>query len=434
MSSASWPSVKAGTAAVVCAACLVVTCPPATAGSSGTDDEPGSGASGSGTRLDRSGVQFRSGVSDPPSVSALSWMVTDADDGRILAAKNAHRELPPASTLKTLFAVTVLPKFGQGSVHTVSEDDLSGINAGSSLVGVKEDMSYSVADLWRGVFLSSGSDAVHTLASMNGGWQETVSDMQEMAHRLGARDTTVESADGFDTPGQVSSAYDLTLFAKAGLTNRDFARFAATKEAQFPETGGPDSFGIQNTNRLLVGSHGVTPYPGLVGVKNGYTSKAGNTLVAAAQQDGRTLLVTVMNPQSGQYNAVYEEARALLDWGFSAEPDASPVAMLPDKVGSAMASVSRTDGDDRDQDQDKDQGHEQNRNQDQDRDRARSDDRARGHDHKQPAGERSGVVHVSTVGRGDKGGTAPWGWWFAVIGAALLTGLGAELWRSRRRG
>ncbi|MFF8784562.1 D-alanyl-D-alanine carboxypeptidase family protein [Streptomyces sp. NPDC015125] len=283
------------------------------------------------SRLDGRGVQFlpRPDVPEPPDVSALSWMVTDMASGKVLAAKDAHRPLPPASTLKALFAVTVLPKFSQREVHTVSLQDLDGIEAGSSLAGLKEDLPYHVADLWHGVFLRSGSDAVHTLAGMNGGWNKTIDDMQETAYRLGARDTTVASADGFDTPGQFSSAYDLTLFGRAGLADPDFARFAATKQSELPEEGGPDAFGMVNTNRLLVGSHGVKPYDGLIGVKNGYTTHAGNTLIAAARRDGRTLLVTVMNPQSGSRNAVYEETRDLLDWGFEAAPRAAAVGVLP---------------------------------------------------------------------------------------------------------
>ncbi|MFI1496761.1 D-alanyl-D-alanine carboxypeptidase family protein [Streptomyces platensis] len=336
MSSVSWASVRVVTAATVCAASLwAVPAPAAAEGPHGIDDlrpaahtaEPAEAES----RLDGRGVQFRPrpDVPELPEVTALSWMVTDMASGKVLAAKDAHRPLPPASTLKTLFALTVLPKFSQGEVHTVSLEDLAGIESGSSLAGLREDMPYQVADLWHGVFLSSGSDAVHTLASMNGGWRKTIDDMQETARRLDARDTRVASADGFDTPGQVSSAYDLTLFGQAGLTNADFAHFASTKRAQLPQDGGPDAFTIQNTNRLLVGSHGVRPYDGLIGVKNGYTTHAGNTLIAAARRDGRTLLVTLMNPQSGGRNAVYEETRALLDWGFEAAPTAAAVGVLP---------------------------------------------------------------------------------------------------------
>ncbi|MFG2894163.1 D-alanyl-D-alanine carboxypeptidase family protein [Streptomyces sp. NPDC048248] len=321
---------------VVCAASLLVTCGPAVAdGPHGIDDARSVGSGPAiGSRLHQPGVQFlpRPGVPGPPDVTALSWAVTDARSGRILAAKDAHRRLPPASTLKTLFALTVLPKFPQRAAHTVTDADLAGILPGSALVGIKEDARYSVADLWRGVFLSSGSDAVRTLAAMNGGWDKTVADMGAMARRLGANDTTVRSADGFDSEGQFSSAFDLAVFGRAGLANPDFARLASTKTAKFPESGGERAFGIQNTNRLLVGSHGVVPYPGLIGVKNGYTTQAGNTLVAAAERNGRTLLVTVMNPQTGSENAVYEETRTLLDWGFAAAPRAAGVGTLPETV------------------------------------------------------------------------------------------------------
>jgi len=262
----------------------------------------------------------------PGGLSALSWMVADADTGSVLAAKNPHRKLPPASTLKTLFAVTVLPKFSAGTVRRVSSADLAGIGAGSSVVGVKEGRRYSVADLWRGVFLRSGNDAVHVLAAMNGGWRNTAQEMQETARRLGARDTTVKSPDGYDAPGQVSSAYDLTVFARAGLANDDFARYCATPRAAFPGAGGTTM--IENTNRILVGSHGLSRYPGIIGVKNGYTSKAGNTLIAAARRNGRTLLVTVLNPQSNENNAVYKEAGSLLDWGFDSAGTAQPVGTL----------------------------------------------------------------------------------------------------------
>ncbi|MFI0236123.1 D-alanyl-D-alanine carboxypeptidase family protein [Streptomyces sp. NPDC016845] len=255
-----------------------------------------------------------------PSLSALAWEVMDADSGEVLAAKAPHRRLPPASTLKTLFAVALLPKLRQDAVHRATYTDLAEVAAGSSLVGVDEGSRYTVADLWRGVFLSSGNDAVHTLAHMNGGVARTLAEMQATARSIGARDTQVRSPDGFDTPGQYSSAHDLALIAREGLKNPDFTRYMGTKWARFPASGGPKAFGIQNTNRLLVGSHGVSPYAGLIGVKNGYTSQAGSTLVSAASREGRTILVTVMNPRQGSFNAVYEESRTLLDWGFVAAP------------------------------------------------------------------------------------------------------------------
>ncbi|MGW9218735.1 D-alanyl-D-alanine carboxypeptidase family protein [Streptomyces sp. NPDC055699] len=280
-------------------------------------------------RLYRSGTQVqapRGGPDAPDGISALSWVVADASTGDVLAARNAHRRLPPASTLKTLFAVTALPRMDQEERHTVSEPELEGIGSGSSMVGVQAGYTYKVSDLWNGVFLSSGNDAVRVLAAMNGGWESMARQMQEKARELGANDTRVVSPDGYDEPGQVSSAYDLALFGRAGLQDPAFVRYCSTRYADFPS--GSWSYGIRNTNRLLTGDNGVDRYPGLIGVKNGYTSGAGNTLIAAARRGSRTLVVSVMNPQSGGGFAVYEEARTLLDWGFEAADEVQPVGSL----------------------------------------------------------------------------------------------------------
>ncbi|MFD5103685.1 D-alanyl-D-alanine carboxypeptidase family protein, partial [Streptomyces albidochromogenes] len=269
----------------------------------------------------------------PREVSALSWLVADVTTGDVLAAHDAHRRLPPASTIKTLFALTALPRLSGTALHTVTDTELAAVGEGSSLVGVNPGHTYRIADLWRGVFLSSGNDAVHVLAQLNGGWKATATQMQAKARSLGALDTHVVSPDGYDAPGQVSSAYDLAVFGRSGLADPQFAQYAATAATRFPggtrRDGTPTwTFGIRNTNRLLTGSDGVKRYPGIIGLKNGYTTRAGHTLIAAAQRDGRRLLVTVMNPQRGGGRAVYEEARSLLDWGFAAAGRVHPVGSL----------------------------------------------------------------------------------------------------------
>jgi D-alanyl-D-alanine carboxypeptidase (penicillin-binding protein 5/6) len=337
----------------LCAAGLLAFAPVSAAAHTGADpDAPGGPQVGSPrpALLYRSGTHVRphKGAPRVPDVSALSWVVADASSGDVLAAHDAHRKLPPASTLKTLFALAVLPVLPGGIRHKVADDELADVGPGSSLVGVREGRTYRVADLWRGVFLNSGNDAVHVLARLSGGWRSAAARMQAKARSLGALDTHVRSPDGYDAPGQVSSAYDLAVFGRAGLRNPDFARYCGTVEAKFPGGGGW-SYEIQNTNRLLTGADGVKPYDGLVGVKNGYTSHAGNTLVAAAERGGRTLVVTVMDPQAGGGFAVYEEARQLLDWGFGASGRVEPVGSLdalrvrprpgPEPLPTAVASA-----------------------------------------------------------------------------------------------
>ncbi|MFF7964184.1 D-alanyl-D-alanine carboxypeptidase family protein [Streptomyces sp. NPDC007903] len=339
MRECSPPSRRALLGLAAAAVPLTATAPASAAGvrSAGTRSA-GTGVVG-GERLGLGGVQVRA-AGLPKKLTAQAWLVADRDTGEVLASYNAHRRLAPASTLKMLFADTVLPKFAPEQRYRVTDADLADIPSGSSLVGVQAGTTYTVEQLWQGVFLRSGNDAVHVLAHMNGGIARTVAEMQARAEHLHALDTHVVSPDGFDHKGQISSAYDLTLFARAGLKNPDFRRHCGTRTADFP-AGGKKTFQIQNTDRLLTGAWGLRPYAGLLGVKNGYTSHAGNTFTGAATRGGRTLLVTVMHPAEGS-NAVYEQTAALLDWGFGAGRAAQPVGLLaaPGGTNGSRPTVS----------------------------------------------------------------------------------------------
>ncbi|MER6009374.1 D-alanyl-D-alanine carboxypeptidase family protein [Streptomyces bluensis] len=340
-----------------------------------------------GERLARGGVQVR-GALRPPAVTARAWLVADGKSGEVLASYRAHRRLAPASTLKMLFADTVLTRFERTAKHKVTAADLADIPEGSSLVGIQPGITYTVEELWQGVFLRSGNDAVHVLSHMNGGVARTVAQMQARARDLQALDTHVVSPDGFDHPGQLSSAYDLTLFARHGLRNADFRAYCSTKTADFP-AGGGKTFQIQNTDRLLTGAWGMPAFEGLIGVKNGYTSDAGNTFTGAATRDGRTLLVTVLHPGLAG-NGVYEETAALLDWGFRAAGRAKPVGTLVEPVSEGGATGGDTNAP------------------------ARKAGRA--------------------AAAGATGGPSPWRLAEGAAGTAALLGAGVYALRNRRRG
>ncbi|WP_028802922.1 D-alanyl-D-alanine carboxypeptidase family protein [Streptomyces sp. 142MFCol3.1] len=307
-----------------------------------------------GERLGRPGTQVDLGSGAPvlpKDLTARSWIVADAESGDVLAAHNAHWRLPPASTMKMLFADTVLPKFPKSTKHKVVPSDLAGIGSGSSMVGIKENETYTVHDLWLGVFLRSGNDAVHVLSAMNNGVERTVKDMQAHATELQALDTNVVSPDGYDAKGQVSSAYDLTLFARSGLQKKDFREYCSTVRAEFPgETKknkkgkkSRESFEIQNTNRLLTGDSDISTYQGIAGVKNGNTTNAGATFTGVAERDGKVLLVTVMNPEKNEHNEVYKETARLFDWGFQAAGKVQPVGeLVPPKGVDTTAQPGAT--------------------------------------------------------------------------------------------
>ncbi|WP_308122194.1 D-alanyl-D-alanine carboxypeptidase [Streptomyces sp. TRM70350] len=306
-----------------------------------------------GARLGRPGTQVNlaSGVPVlPKDVTARSWIIADAESGEVLAAHNAHWRLAPASTLKMLFADTLLPKFPKTATRKVAPSDLAGIGSGSSMVGIKENETYTVHDLWLGVFLRSGNDAVHVLSAMNKGVENTVKEMNQHAEELQALDTHVVSPDGYDAPGQVSSAYDLTLIARSGLQKKDFREYCSTVTAKFPGETTKNkkgktvrkSFEIQNTNRLLTGDYDISQYQGIAGVKNGNTTNAGATFTGVAERGGKVLLVTVMNPEKDEHNEVYKETARLFDWGFKAAGKVQPVGELVPPKGATVAQPGAT--------------------------------------------------------------------------------------------
>jgi D-alanyl-D-alanine carboxypeptidase (penicillin-binding protein 5/6) len=252
----------------------------------------------------------------PPAVQASAYVVADIDTGQVLAAKAPHAKLRPASTLKALTALVLLPRLKKTDPVIGSDADAGIIG---SKVGVYPGLRYTVDLLFEGMFLASGNDAVHALCAHDqGGVPATVQRMNAKAKEIGALDTHVTDPTGLDADGQYSSAYDLALFAKAGLARQDFAKYAATKYTNFPNVGNKGTYQVANQNKLLFG------YDGALGVKTGYTTLARNTFIGAARRNGHTLVVTMMNAPHG----ITEDASNLLTWTFTNYGKLKPVGTL----------------------------------------------------------------------------------------------------------
>jgi len=163
--------------------------------------------------------------------------------------------------------------------------------------------------------------------------------MNATAKGLGALDTTVQNPSGLDAPGQYTSAYDLALFARAGLARQDFRDYDTTVKTAFPgkmpkKGKTRKSFQIYTQDRLLLN------YPGAIGVKTGWTTKARGTFVGAATRGGHTLVATVMHTKFSSW----EESRALLEWGFANIAKARPVGSLNQVKHLTQASSVRPSG------------------------------------------------------------------------------------------
>ncbi|MEU9890467.1 D-alanyl-D-alanine carboxypeptidase [Sphaerisporangium sp. NPDC051011] len=267
-----------------------------------------------GAMLGQRGIVIGAGAKPLPKSEASSFLVADADTGEILAAKDPHGRHAPASTLKILTAVTLIPRLDKNKIIKPSQD---ACNIEGSAVGLTPNKIYKVHDLLRALMMVSGNDAAVALAEANGGLARTLTDMNAEAKRLQALDTVAKTPNGLDQPGQSSSAYDLALIARAGLASADFREYVGTKIAKFPAPEGKH-YEIANHNKLL------GKYPGMIGVKNGYTTKALGSFVGAARRDGHTIIVSVMRHEGSFWNEVQE----LLDWGFAARGKVQPVGTL----------------------------------------------------------------------------------------------------------
>ena len=249
-------------------------------------------------------VNLGPGAKPLPDIRATSWVLADANTGEILAAKSAHLQRAPASTLKTLTALTVLPQVSLDQLYVATTGDA---NTYGSRVGLIAGKTYTIGDLLHGLMLPSGNDAALALARANGSVPRTVAQM---------------NPSGLDAPGQLSSAYDLALFGRATLALPEIVDIASTERYEFPWRG-QRTRTIYNENRLL-----LSDYPGVIGLKTGYTTNAGRTFIGMARRGDRTLVVALM----GIHEASADAARKALTWGFKNQEFVTPVGVLVDPL------------------------------------------------------------------------------------------------------
>jgi serine-type D-Ala-D-Ala carboxypeptidase (penicillin-binding protein 5/6) len=275
----------------------------------------------------------------PGDVSAEAWLLADLDTGDVIAAKDPHGRHRPASVVKVLVAMQAIREL---PIHKVVAGTAEDAAQEGTKVGVGENGWYSINDLLHGLLMYSGNDAAHALAVQLGGMDATLAKLNELAGKLGGRDTRVATPSGLDGPGMSTSAYDIGLFYRYAWQNPTFADIVATRTFDFPGRGDV-GYPVENDNKLLYN------YPGALGGKTGYTDDAGQTFVGAANRDGRRL-VAVLLRGTRQPIAPWAQAAHLLDYGFATatgtkvgtliEPDPSLVARQPDGADNTLASAA----------------------------------------------------------------------------------------------
>ena len=242
------------------------------------------------------------GIAAPPAIGALAAVVIDEASGEVLFDKDAHVPLPPASLTK--IATLVLALESGRLDEWVDIDVDSREMPRSTVMGLIPGDRFTLRDLLYGLMLPSGNDAALAIGRFLAGSDAAfVQEMNRLLLRQGLRESQFSNPHGLGSPDHVTSAYDLAMLSRYGMSLPGFREIVTT--------GGWTAQGsrvlpLTNINSFLYS------YPGADGLKTGYTRRSGQTLAASATRNGHRLYAIILNSLTRDADAIN-----LLNWAFA---------------------------------------------------------------------------------------------------------------------
>lgn len=267
-------------------------------------------------------------------VSARSAILMNAETGAVLFEKQAHVPSYPGSTTKIATALYVLDKgYDLERVTTVSAESLKGrpltdrdhlppywLDSDGTLLGLKRGETLNLETLLYGCMLVSGNDAANVIAEAIGGSVPGFMGLMNVyLQTLGCKNTQFANPHGLPHPTHLSTAYDLALIAKKALTLPFFRKVVSTLSYMKPKSNKQPAREIKLTNPLLKPKSRYY-YPKAIGVKTGHTTLGQDTLVAAAEHEGRTLIAVVLGCAK-KTGTRYEDVKRLFEAAFHQEKE-----------------------------------------------------------------------------------------------------------------
>lgn len=243
--------------------------------------------------------------------NAKAAILIEASTGEVLFEKNADEKLVPASMTKMMSMLLIIENIEKGVLKwnqeiTVSENAAS---MGGSQILLEAGEKMTVEDLFKGVAIASGNDAVVALGEAIAGTEEGFVDMMnDRAKELGLKNTNFKTPHGLDEANHYSSARDMSTIARELVKHEKVLEFTSVYEDYLREDTDRKIW-LVNTNKL------VRFYDGVDGLKTGYTESAGYCLTATAKKDGMRIIAVVMGePDSKTRN---QEVSEMLDYSFA---------------------------------------------------------------------------------------------------------------------
>lgn len=258
---------------------------------------------------------------DELNLNSEAAILVEVSTGRILYEKNSTKQMYPASTTKVLTAILVIENCELDEIVTVRESSLSNIPSGYVTCNLQVGEQLSVKDLLYALMIPSANDAAYVLAEYVAGSVEEFSVMMnDKARQLGCKTTHFVNPNGIHEDSHYSSAYDLYLIADYAMKNEFFRTLVATTEYTLPATEKypNEDRVLETTNELLNENSRKYFYKNAIGIKTGYTSKAGNCLIGGASRDGLEFIAVVLNGGTTNegLNSRYVDSKKLFEYAY----------------------------------------------------------------------------------------------------------------------
>ena len=238
--------------------------------------------------------------------NSTSTIIMDYQSGRILYENNANEQKLIASITKVMTCIIVLENCNLNQSIEVGNEVLQSYGT-NIYIEVGEVMT--VKDLLYGLMLRSGNDAAITLANNTLGENVFISKMNDKAKELGMNNTIFENPHGLDdNTKNYSTAYDMVLLARYAFNNEIFREIINSKK--YTTQSNKKTYTWYNRMSLL------TKYKYCIGGKNGYTPKAGKTLISYATKNNKTFIIVSLNDDNiyDNHKYLYEKYFSLYDY------------------------------------------------------------------------------------------------------------------------
>ncbi len=242
------------------------------------------------------------------NLHAQSAALTDAESGRVLYEKNGYKEMPMASTTKIMTCIIALENGNLDDTVTISK---YASTMPDVQLNVKPGEQYRLKDLLYSLMLESHNDVAVAIAEHIGGSVEGFAKMMNAkAKDLGCEHTNFVTPNGLDATNHYTTAVELSRIASYAIKNKEFIDITNTSAWQFSELTKGRSFTVSNKDRFLY------LYNGAIGVKTGFTNKAGYCFVGAVKRSDKTLVSVVLGsgwPPNKSYK--WKDTTELMDYG-----------------------------------------------------------------------------------------------------------------------